>query len=99
MKAAHWTEEAARTTQDETKDRPLLPEHICENEAASHEWHAERLNFLRDHLDPSEVYRLAAPPVLRGPDYSDNGDDSGPYARRICDSPEIMGIRNPDQPV
>ena len=78
LKSAHWTEEAARTPADETPEAPLLPEHICENEATRHEWRAERLIFLRDHLDPSEVYRLdemdlesagllPEPPELLGP--------------------------------
>ena len=57
LKAAHWTEEAARTPDDDTPEAPLLPEHICENEASRHEWRVERLIFLRDHLDPSETYR------------------------------------------
>ena len=102
--AARWLEEAARTAADETAEAPLLPEHICENEAASHEWRAERLIFLRDHLDPSEVYRLGEAdlefaellqeePELRGPDYS---DDLERHTRRVCDSPEIVEIRNPD---
>ncbi len=29
-----------------------------ENEAERHEWRAEVLEFLRDHLQPLEVYRL-----------------------------------------
>ena len=88
LKAARWIEEAARTPADETPEAPLLPEHICENEAARSEWRAERLSFLRDHLDPSEVYRLGEmdlefaelvpePPELLGPDDS---EDSEPYA-------------------
>src|SRR5688572_33451182 len=87
-KAEHWRGEAARTPDDQTPDIPLLPEHICENEAARSEWRAERLSFLRDHLDPSEVYRLGEvdlefaelvpePPELLGPDDS---EDSEPYA-------------------
>ena len=102
--AAHWTEEAARTKDDETPDRPLLPEHICENEAARSEWRAKRLIFLRDHLDPAEVYLLgemdlefadllAEEPEMHGPDYT---EDLEPHALRICDSPEIVEIVNPD---
>ena len=104
LKAARWIEEAARTPADESPETPLLPEHICENEATRHEWRAERLIFLRDHLDPSEVYRLGEEdlefgelvpeePELLGPDDS---EDLGRHARRICDSPEIVEIRNPD---
>jgi hypothetical protein len=106
LKAARWIEGAARTPADETPEAPLLPEHICENEAAQSEWRAERLIFLRDHLDPSEVYLLGEmdlefaellrePPELHGPDES---EDLGPHARRICNSPEIVQILNPDHP-
>ena len=105
-KAEHWRSEAARTPDDETKDTLLMPEHICENEATRHEWRAERLSFLRDHLDSSEVYRLGEidlefaelvpeSPELLGPD---DCEDPEPYARRICNSPEIMEIMNPDHP-
>jgi hypothetical protein len=106
MKAARWVEEAARTPSDETPQTLLLPEHICENEAANHEWHAKRLIFLREHLDPSEVYRLGEedlkfaellqePPEPQGPDES---DDLGQHVRRVCNSPEVLEIRNPDYP-
>jgi hypothetical protein len=106
LRAAHWTEEAARTKEDETPDRLLLPEHICENEAARSEWRARRLIFLLDHLDPAEVYRLgemdlefadllAEEPEMHGPDYP---DDTAPYSRRICDAPEIVEILNPNDP-
>src|SRR5687768_16917195 len=56
-KAEHWRRESARTA-DQASDMLLMPEHICENEATRYEWRAKRLSFLRDHLDPSEVYRL-----------------------------------------
>jgi hypothetical protein len=109
LKAAHWIEEAARTPDNETPETLLLPEHICENEATRHEWRAERLIFLRDHLDASETYRLdemdleaagllPEEPEMHGPDYPDDSEDLGPHARRVCDSPEIIEIRNPDFP-
>ncbi|MGH7947359.1 MAG: hypothetical protein ACREF9_20490 [Opitutaceae bacterium] len=31
---------------------------MCENEAERHEWRAEVLAFIRDHVDSTEVYRL-----------------------------------------
>lgn len=95
----------------ETDDPSLLPEHICENEADQQEWRAEVLTFLRDHLDPSEVYRLGESDVDFGEllprqpgwmeeDECDEGTrlgfGVGRYARRICDSPEIIEIANPD---
>ena len=56
--ARRWQHEAARTPEEATDDEPLLPEHICENEAERHEWRAHVLSFIRDHLDINETYRL-----------------------------------------
>jgi hypothetical protein len=56
--AERWKHEQARTEDDQTEDRPLLPEHMCENEAERHEWRAEVLEFLRDRIESAEVYRL-----------------------------------------
>jgi hypothetical protein len=53
-----WKRELARTSADETEDEPLLPSHICENEAERHEWRAEVLGFIHDHIEPAETYRL-----------------------------------------
>jgi hypothetical protein len=57
-RAEHWKREQARTPEEETDDEPLLPDHLCENEAERHEWRADVLGFIRDHIDSSEVYRL-----------------------------------------
>ena len=84
--AARWTDEAGRTQADDTEEASLLPTHICENEAARSEWRAARLNFLLDHLDPSETYLLGEPdlefgellpeePEMHGPDYSDDAEN------------------------
>src|SRR5688572_15731227 len=89
LQAARWTEEAARTRDDETPERPLLPEHICENEAALAEWRAARLRYICDHLDPTEVYLLGErdlefaglleeEPELGGPDYSEDLETLNP---------------------
>ena len=104
--AAHWKNEAARTVDDQTRDTPLMPEHICENEATRCEWRADRLIFLRDHFDPSETYPLGemdlefAELLPESPDTlgPDDSEDLGRYARRISNSPEIVEILNPDHP-
>ena len=59
-RADRWTQEKSRTAEDETEDAPLLPEHICTNEAERHAWRAEVLQFIRDHVEPTETYRLSA---------------------------------------
>ena len=56
--AERWKREQARTPEDQTDDEPLLPEHMCENEAERHEWRAVVLAFIRDRIEPAEVYRL-----------------------------------------
>ena len=56
--ADHWKRELARTPEEQTEDEPLLPDHICENEAERHEWRVEVLGFIRDHIDINEIYRL-----------------------------------------
>ncbi len=57
-RAAHWNAERVRPDEDQTEERPLLPEHMCEYEADRHEWRAEVLEFIRDHVEALEVYRL-----------------------------------------
>jgi hypothetical protein len=56
--AERWKREQARTVEDQTEDEPLLPDQICENEAARHEWRLDVLAFIRDHVEPAETYRL-----------------------------------------
>ena len=54
-----WTHEKSRTSTTETENAPLLPEHICANEAERHTWRAEVLQFMRDHVEAEETYRLS----------------------------------------
>ena len=58
-RAERWKREQARTPEQATDDEPLLPDHMCANEAERHEWRADVLGFIRDHIDSSEVYRLS----------------------------------------
>ena len=60
QRAARWIHEKARTPEDETEDTPLLPDHICTNEAERHTWRAEALQFMHDHVETAETYRLSA---------------------------------------
>ena len=109
--AARWERETSRTAEDETEDAPLLPEHMCENEAKRERWRVGVLTFLRDHLEPSESYRLemsdleeaellpARPECLDDEEFGRwrrDERDLGPFARRLCDSPEIIEVVNPD---
>jgi hypothetical protein len=57
LRAECWRREKAQKTEEQA-DVSLCPEHICDNEAARHEWRAEVLSFLRDHIEAAEVYRL-----------------------------------------
>ena len=64
--AARWRHELTRGPEDQTEDRPLLPDHLCENEAEQAEWRAELMDFIRDHIEPDEVYRLGQPDLEFG---------------------------------
>jgi hypothetical protein len=59
-RADGWTQETLRTPEDQTDEAPLLPDHICANEAERHTWRADVLQFIRDHVDATETYRLTA---------------------------------------
>ena len=50
----HWKREQARTPEEQIDDEPLLPEQICGHEAAHHEWRADVLRFIRDHVEDAE---------------------------------------------
>jgi hypothetical protein len=60
QQASRWTHETIRTSDDETEGAPLLPQHMCGNEAQRHMWRAGVLAFMRDHIDAGEMYRLGA---------------------------------------
>jgi hypothetical protein len=56
--AAGWRREAARTPEEQTEDEPLLPEEMCLTQAERHEWRVRVLRFIREHLDPTDMFRL-----------------------------------------
>ena len=109
--AAHWQSERKRKDETATEDAPVLAGHMCENEAERQEWHARVLTFLCDYLDPSEIYRLDvadleyAQLLPRKPEWLEQcefeestraGFSLERIARRVCNSPEIIEIVNPD---
>jgi hypothetical protein len=57
---AHYQREAKREPNPGDEDDVVLPEHMCEYEQALHGWRLDVLEYIRDHIDASEVYRLAA---------------------------------------
>ena len=60
QRADRWRRELTRTEEDATEDAPLLPSHMCENEAERHDWRSSVLAFIRDHVETDETYRLDA---------------------------------------
>lgn len=56
--AERWRHQRDRRPEEQTDEQPGLPEHMCAYEAERHEWRADILGFIRDHIDASEVYRL-----------------------------------------
>ena len=65
-RAERWKRELARTPDQQAEEEPRLPDHICENEGERHEWRADVLGFIRDHIDSGEVYRLGEADVAFG---------------------------------
>lgn len=57
-KAEWWQRESERDASEQTEENPVLPTHMCENEAERHEWRAEVLAFMRERIEPAEIYRL-----------------------------------------
>jgi hypothetical protein len=109
--ADHWQGEAERTPEEQTDEHPLLPEHMCEYEADRHEWRAEVLEFIHDHVEPQETYRLAKPDLVFGEllprkpgaveqnEYEERtrvGFGLERIAKGLCRRPEIIQIMNPD---
>jgi hypothetical protein len=57
--ADRWRREEVRSPEDQTEDEPLLPQHMCANEAERHEWRAAILEFISEHLDVAATYLLS----------------------------------------
>jgi len=65
-RSAHWKQEAERTPEEQTEENPLLPTHMCENEAERHDWRIRALTFIRDHVDSGETYHVGESDLVFG---------------------------------
>ena len=54
----HYKAEATREPDPGEPYDFVMPEHQCEYEQELHEWRAETLEYIREHLEGGEVYRL-----------------------------------------
>jgi hypothetical protein len=54
----HYQAELKRTTDEETEECPLLPEHILENGRDEHLDRIDELTLIRDHIITIERYQL-----------------------------------------
>ena len=63
---AYYEREAKRKPDPNDKYDYALPEHMCECEQERHAWRAEVLEYIRDHIEAGEVYRLGAADVAFG---------------------------------
>lgn len=54
----HYMREAKREPDPSVEDDYVLPEHMCEFEQELHQWRAETLAYIREHIEGGEVYRL-----------------------------------------
>jgi len=106
-----WKSQSARAGEEQTEEASLLPEQMCDNEAEREEWRAAVLTFLREHLEPLEVYRLGhsdlefaellppKPGNLEQEEYEERtavGFQLGRLAKRVQLGPEIVYVTNPD---
>lgn len=57
---AYYKREAKREPDPKVECDVVLPEEMCEYEQELHGWRAEVLEYVRDHIEPGEVYRLGA---------------------------------------
>lgn len=55
---AQWYKAEAKREPGEENDGLVLPEHMCEYESERHEWRAEVLAYIREHIEEAEIYRL-----------------------------------------
>ena len=56
--AQAWREDAGKPNEERPEPSCWLPREMCLNAANRAEWRAARLQFIYDHIDPSEVYLL-----------------------------------------
>jgi hypothetical protein len=54
----HYKHEATREPDPDVEYDCVLPEHMCEFEQELHQWRAETLAYIREHIEGGEVYRL-----------------------------------------
>ena len=54
----HYKREAKRKPDPKDEYDFVLPEHMCEYEQELHQWRAETLAYIREHVEGGEVYRL-----------------------------------------
>ena len=66
MRAECWRRERNKSGDDQSEDVFLCSEEMCENEAERHEWRADVLEFIRDHVDPREAYQLGEADLIFG---------------------------------
>ena len=88
-----------------------FPDHMCEYEADRHEWRAEVLEFIREHLEPLEVYRLdeddlefgellpSRPGAVEQQEFEERtrvGFSLERIAKRVNFCPEVIQIMRPE---
>jgi hypothetical protein len=66
MRAECWKRERDKSGEHQSEDAFLCSEDMCENEAERHEWRADVLEFIRDHVDPREAYQLGEADLIFG---------------------------------
>src|SRR5688500_9591850 len=62
----HYRREAKRKPDPKDEYDFVMPEHMCEYEQEFHQWRAETLAYIREHVEGGEIYRLGPDDVEFG---------------------------------
>jgi hypothetical protein len=63
---AHYEHEATREPDPKVEYDYVMPQQMCEYEQELHGWRSEVLEYIRDHIERGEIYRLAAADLAFG---------------------------------
>jgi hypothetical protein len=66
VRAECWKRERDKSPEERREDECMRSEDVCDNEAEQHDWRADVLEFIRDHVDPREAYQLSEADLVFG---------------------------------
>jgi len=66
IRAECWRQERDKSSEHQSENAFFCSEEMCDNEAERHQWRADVLEFIRDHVDPREAYQLGEADLIFG---------------------------------